>query len=94
LILEFTFSDGSTVIERIPAEVWQHNNYNISKIFFFEKELVSVTLDPFVETADVDLNNNSWPRKIVPSKFQLYKMSDYYSGEGENPMQRQKREEN
>ncbi|MBK7128647.1 MAG: M1 family metallopeptidase [Crocinitomicaceae bacterium] len=73
LILEFTFTDGTKEIVRIPAEVWRYNNYNISKVFIFKKELQSVALDPYLETADCDVENNNWPRKSVPSRFDAYK---------------------
>jgi hypothetical protein len=33
---------------------------------------VNVILDPFQETADIDLENNYWPRKELPSRFKLY----------------------
>jgi hypothetical protein len=56
-------------------------------VFIFEKELRSVRLDPFLETADTDLDNNSWPSKIQPSRYQLFKQQQTK----ENPMQRDNR---
>ena len=78
IILEFQFEDGSEEIQRIPAEIWKRDNYNVSKVFMFDKVVTNITLDPLFETADTDLNNNSWPEKIQPSRFQLYKSR--YSG--------------
>ncbi len=76
---------------RIPAEIWQVDNYNVSKIFKFEKQVKTITLDPFLETADVNLDNNYWPPKIQPTRLELYKQrmngSSNYNGGG-NPMQR------
>ncbi len=94
VILEFGFADGSTEVVRIPAEIWRVDNYRVSKVFFFEKEVVSVTLDPFLETADCDLENNFWPRKMVPSTFDAYRMRNtdrYGRAKRENDMQRQRR---
>ncbi|PKP34708.1 MAG: aminopeptidase [Bacteroidetes bacterium HGW-Bacteroidetes-17] len=88
LILNFTFTDGSTEVVRIPAEIWRKNDKNISKVFFFKKELASIELDPWLETADTDLSNNDWPRKAHPSKFQLFKSTQMSR---ENLMQREKR---
>lgn len=91
IILEFTFTDGSTEVVRIPAEIWRLNNYHVSKVFYFKKEVTGVMLDPFMETADTDFGNNSWPAKVLPSKFKLYKQQGsgrYGQGGGENPMQR------
>ncbi|HRP61542.1 MAG TPA: hypothetical protein PK833_14825, partial [Vicingus sp.] len=95
LILNFTFKDGSTQEIRIPAEIWVENDTQVSKIFFFEKEVSSIELDPWLETADVDLNNNSWPAKVQPTKFELFKQRNYRwdADAVENPMQRAKRNE-
>ena len=30
-------------------------------------------MDPFWETADVDLSNNHYPRKFTPSRLEIYK---------------------
>jgi hypothetical protein len=95
LILNFTFKDGSSKEIRIPAEIWVENASQVSKIFFFEKEVSSIELDPWLETADVDLNNNNWPAKVQPTKFELFKQREYKwdSDAKENPMQRAKRNE-
>ena len=60
----------------------QLRNYNISKIFSFDKEVKTVVMDPFLETADTDTYNNSWPRSPKPSRFELFK-EDHKSS---NPM--------
>jgi len=73
LILLFTFEDNTTELIRIPAEIWRYNNYFISKIFVFKKQVLSVALDPYLETADCDVENNNWPRKNIPSRFDAYK---------------------
>lgn len=90
LILEFEFEDGTSDVERIPAQIWQVNNWEVSKVFKFNKVVKNITLDPFLETADVDLNNNFWPPRVQPTRFELYKSR--YSrrgyGGGENPMQK------
>ncbi|MDX2432749.1 MAG: M1 family metallopeptidase [Bacteroides sp.] len=73
LIIQFSFSDGTSEIRRIPAEIWSRNNLETSKVFSFEKDISSVVLDPFLETADCDLFNNNWPRISTPGRFELYK---------------------
>jgi hypothetical protein len=87
LIIEATFADGSTKVERIPAEIWRIEEQKVSKVFIYEKEVVSFRLDPFLETADTDLDNNTWPRQLQPTRYQLYKQEQTR----ENPMQRQQR---
>jgi hypothetical protein len=87
LIIEVTFADESTEVIRIPAEIWKMDNYHVSKVFIFDKEVKSFQLDPFLETADTDLSNNSWPKRVHPSKFNLFRENRTQ----ENPMQRQRR---
>lgn len=87
LIVEATFTDGSTKVERIPAEIWRIEEQKVSKVFIYDKEVVSFRLDPFLETADTDLDNNTWPRQLQPTRYQLYKQEQTR----ENPMQRQQR---
>lgn len=90
IILDFTFSDGTNEIQRIPAEIWQINNEKVTKVFSFKKEVTQIELDPFLETADTDRNNNYWPIKTEPSKFDLYKYKDRHSKPSSNPMQKKK----
>ncbi|MDA9820203.1 M1 family metallopeptidase [Salibacteraceae bacterium] len=72
IFLEFEFEDGSKVEQRIPAEIWRMTGDKVSKVFTFEKKAVSISLDPKFETADVDVENNYWPKKMVKSKFQEF----------------------
>lgn len=85
VILRFTFEDGSQEVSRHPAEIWLKHEESFSKIFAFEKKVERIELDPFLETADTDLNNNQWPKELKPSRFELYKSRNYRR---ENPMQR------
>ena len=85
LIFRFTFIDDSTEIVRIPVEIWRQYEDKVSKVFIFAKEVKEIRLDPFLETADVDLNNNSWPTATQPSRYQLFKQQPAKV----NPMQRQ-----
>jgi len=77
VILEFTFEDNTKEVIKIPAEIWKSNNYFVSKVFIFKKAVNAIQLDPFLETADTELNNNSWPAKNVPSRFNVYNNSHY-----------------
>ena len=73
VIFEFTFEDGTKQIERIPAEIWKMSEATASKVFRFGKKVTNISLDPLLETADVELNNNFWPTRNVPSQFELFK---------------------
>jgi hypothetical protein len=73
LIVEFEFTDGTKEVKRIPAEIWRVNNSKVSKMFILDKEAKQITLDPYLETADIELENNFYPKKELPSKLQLFK---------------------
>ncbi|MFN5878105.1 MAG: M1 family metallopeptidase [Flavobacteriales bacterium] len=87
LIIEVTYADNTTEVIRIPAEIWRQYEDKVSKVFILDKEVISFRLDPFLETADTDLNNNSWPARVQPTRYELFKQKQT----GENPMQRQKK---
>jgi hypothetical protein len=86
LILEFIYEDGTSEVQRIPAEIWRLNENQITKVFAKTKPVTSIVLDPYLETADTDLSNNFYPKREVPSKFKLYKEKQNST---KNPMQRQ-----
>jgi hypothetical protein len=88
LILEFTFKDDTKEIVRIPAEIWRYNEKEITKVFALEKEVTQIILDPYQETADVDTENNYFPRQQSLSKFDLFKAKTLPSP---NPMQKNKK---
>ena len=89
IILEFTFADGTSEVQRIPAEIWKMDYKNVSKVFPFEKEVVAINLDPFLETADTDRSNNYYPSRSAVNRFDLFQSRR--RGGGENPMQRNRR---
>ena len=91
LIIKVSYTDESSEVIRIPAEVWRSKEEVITKVFILEKEVVSFQLDPYLETADTELYNNSWPRKVQPSRFDLFEQRKMRQQQRENPMQRQKR---
>jgi hypothetical protein len=90
IIIEATFDDNSTEVVRIPAEIWRMYEEKVSKVLIFNKQVISFKIDPFLETADTDLNNNSWPARVEPTRYDMFKEKQTVR---ENPMQRQKRVE-
>lgn len=73
VIIEWTYKDGSKEIDRIPAEIWRYNESQITKAFFKDKEVVNMTLDPLLETADTETENNYFPKRDAASKFDTFK---------------------
>ena len=73
VILNFVYTDGTRSVERIPAEIWRRTNDRVSKVFVTKKEIKTITLDPFLETADVDERNNHWFITEGPDYFKVRK---------------------
>jgi hypothetical protein len=94
LILEWTFADGTTEVERISAYIWRKNEAKVTKVFAKKQEVTAIRLDPFRETADIDEKNNTWPRTYAPSKFELFRQQQLIRGSsnGPNPMQQKSRQ--
>jgi len=91
IIVEFTYTDGTKEIDRIPAQIWRHNEKHTSKFYIKNKEVASILIDPLRETADIDTSNNTWGAVAPTSKFEIYKMKTAAArGQsiGENPMQK------
>ncbi|MDQ1923008.1 M1 family metallopeptidase [Massilia pseudoviolaceinigra] len=73
LVLDIELKSGKKYIERIPAEVWRYSSKKITKLIVTDEPMVGLTQDPYWETADIDNSNNAWPRKITPSRLELFK---------------------
>ncbi|MFD2917345.1 M1 family metallopeptidase [Psychroserpens luteus] len=73
IIVEFTYADGTTKTETYPAQIWRFNDNEVSKAIASEKEIVSIKVDPKLETADIDTSNNSWPKEVKESDFDAFK---------------------
>ena len=93
IIIEWTYKDGTTEIERIPAQVWRLNENKVIKSFIKDKEVASIKIDPMKETADINEKNNSWNTMPEPSRFTIFKQAQTggrrnQGGQSGNPMQR------
>ncbi|WP_421132960.1 M1 family metallopeptidase [Alteromonas sp. A079] len=94
IILELAFEDGTTEEMRIPAEIWRRTPKAVTKLVVTDKDkvLVGVTVDPHWETADVDVENNHYPRRIIPSRIEAYKRKPRSTYEYRDLMQDSKTE--
>lgn len=72
IILEMKYTDGTSEVIHIPAEIWKQRADKVSKVFVSKKELEEIILDPYLETADTDRNNNYYPARRQPTRFELY----------------------
>ena len=86
VIIQWTYEDGSTEIERIPVNIWRKNEHRFTKVFVKDKEVTGVIIDPYKETADINESNNIWPEIEFPTRFEVFKA--HKIDEGQNPMQK------
>jgi hypothetical protein len=75
ILLEMKLSNGETKRLNIPAEIWRRNPKKVRKLIVLDEKqtLDSVEVDPDWETADAVVENNYYPRKIIPSRIEAYK---------------------
>ena len=93
IIIEWTYKDGTKEINRIPAQIWRHDEQQVKKLFLKSKEVASIRLDPLRETADIDESNNGWNTMPAATKFKAYSQKQgVVRGQsvGTNPMQQSK----
>ena len=92
IVYKKIFEDGTEEIVRIPAEIWKMGDKEVTKVEKSDKKIISFILDPFLETADIDTQNNYFPRVMLPTRFEIYKNKKSERTEL-NPMQKAKKEE-
>ncbi|MEN7343693.1 MAG: M1 family metallopeptidase [Pseudomonadota bacterium] len=73
IIVELHYKGGDKERLDLPAEIWRRNARAVKKLIVTDKELTDVVIDPQWETADVDVENNYYPRRIVPSRIEIFK---------------------
>ena len=73
IIIEWTYADGTTEYEKIPAEIWRMNEKEVTKVFVKDKEVVSIVIDPKKEIADTNTEDNVFPRQEDLSRFDQFK---------------------
>lgn len=89
LILRINYANNSSEWLRIPAEIWRYNNERVSKLILSDKEIISIELDPYEETGDINTQNNRFPRIVQEKRFRVVPSED----PRKNPMQIQRASE-
>ena len=89
IILEIKFKDGSREERLIPAEIWRKSPKQVSKLIVTpsNKEIVSIEVDARWDTADVDVENNHYPREIIDSRIEAFKKEKSKAPEARDIMQ-------
>ena len=72
ILVELTFEDGTTEMHNFPVQIWRKNNQTASRVFATAKQVKQITVDPKLQTADVDVTNNVWPAQEGNSKFDRF----------------------
>ncbi|MBD0377437.1 MAG: M1 family peptidase, partial [Flavisolibacter sp.] len=92
IIIQWTYKDGTKEIDHIPAQIWRLNENKVTKAFMKDKEVASIQIDPYKETADIDETNNTWGTITpAPTRFQVFKQKQAGvrgQSTGINPMQK------
>ncbi len=73
LILKVDYDDGTSETLRIPAEIWRYDPRQTSKLIITDKVIRAVTVDPNWETADTDVTNNYYPRRVAQSRIDMFR---------------------
>ncbi|PJJ09436.1 hypothetical protein CLU83_2792 [Flavobacterium sp. 1] len=69
IIVQITYEDGTVDNYKYPAQIWRQNNETTKKVYAVSKAIKQIQIDPKLETADIDVTNNSWPKVEAKSKF-------------------------
>ncbi len=69
ILVEITYEDGTVDNYKYPAQIWRKNNDTAKKVYATEKAIKKIQIDPKLETADIDVTNNTWPKEEAKSKF-------------------------
>ncbi|UCE95006.1 MAG: M1 family metallopeptidase [Flavobacteriaceae bacterium] len=73
ILAQITYEDGTVEDKYYPAEIWRFNDKEVKKVLGTEKRITGIKIDPNGLTADVNPDNNSWPKEESDSKFESFK---------------------
>ncbi|MFZ0489190.1 MAG: M1 family metallopeptidase [Salegentibacter sp.] len=73
LIVEYTYADGTSEKVTYPVQIWRKHDDAVTRTLATEKEITKITVDPDMETADVNPDNNSWPKTETKNQFEKFK---------------------
>jgi len=99
IILRVTWEGGDQEMVTIPVDIWRGSPDRVSKLLVSDRRVVSVEVDPFHQTPDIDETNNDWPPKAFEGWLTLTKekkepnpMQDAKKADEEAAKQRAKEE--
>ena len=73
VVIHWTYADGTKEIEILPAEIWRLDESVVKKTFVKDKQVTNIAIDPELQLADVNMDNNVFPRVEIKSKMDEFK---------------------
>ncbi len=73
IILQAEYESGAKENIRMPAEIWRRSPHHLKKLLVKADKIRAFVVDPLLETADADIENNHYPRRIIPARIESYK---------------------
>ena len=70
ILLEITYAGGGREWINLPAETWRRAPHGLKKLLVSPEKISSIVVDPKWETADADIENNYYPRRMIPSRIE------------------------
>lgn len=69
ILVEITYVDDTVENFKYPAQIWRKNNDTAKKVYATDKAIKKIQIDAKLETADINITNNTWPKEEIKSKF-------------------------
>jgi len=73
ILLQVKYVGGGQERITLPAETWRRAPHGLKKLLVSPEKISSIVVDPMWETADADIENNYYPRRIIPSRIESFK---------------------
>lgn len=73
VIIEWTYTDGTKELQKVPAEIWKMNEKEVTKVFMKNKQVAKIVIDPKNMTADAFTEDNVFPRTEEGDRFDKFK---------------------
>ena len=73
ILLQVEYVGGGQERITLPAETWRRAPHGLKKLLVSPEKISSIVVDPMWETADADIENNYYPRRIIPSRIESFK---------------------
>ena len=73
ILLQVEYVGGRQEQITLPAETWRRAPHGLKKLLVSPEKISSIVVDPKWETADADIENNYYPRRIIPSRIESFR---------------------